>query len=70
MIIKGKCYTNNRTDLAAKVLSIYFVNDEYVKCKLMVFNKKNGTVYEPSKSYRLVPSRIADWEEFDLDHLL
>ena len=47
-------YTNDSTDLALKVLKLQFHNKEkgYKKVKALLFNKKNGIIYE-RKAYTL-----------------
>jgi len=45
-------YTNNISDLAFTVLSLYHVAEDYTKAKIRLFNKKNGIVYEV-KGYKL-----------------
>lgn len=47
-------YTNDSTDLALIVLSVkYHSPSGYKKVKGLLFNKKNGIVYENRKNYKL-----------------
>jgi hypothetical protein len=59
----GATYTNNTSDLAIKVLSIYYEDDTIVKIKGKIFNKRNGFVYE-RKRFDLSKELIKSWELF------
>lgn len=59
----GATYTNNTSDLAIKVLSIYYENATIVKIRGKLFNKRNGLVYE-RKQFDLKKELIKDWQVF------
>jgi len=65
MIFKPKRkthYTTNNSDLAIEVVKIRRINEEkdYVKFVGILYNKKNGTVYE-GKNYKVKLSMIQHW---------
>lgn len=52
-LIKGRTYTNDVSDLAIKILNhVYYSSKGYVKFKGLLYNKRNGIVYE-TKNYKL-----------------
>jgi len=61
---KGLTYTNDSTDLAIRVLSSVYKSTNHIKFRGLLFNKRNGIVYE-MENYKL-PLNIAEthsWEE-------
>jgi hypothetical protein len=66
-IQENKQYVTDNSDLKVSINKIYFQNDEYVKCRLTLSNKRNGIVYELFKQYKLDKCRISHWVE-DVKH--
>ena len=65
-LIKGCTYTCDTSDLAIKVLNhVYYSGKGYVKFKGLLYNKRNGIVYE-TKNYKLdsdIPEKF-NWRVF------
>lgn len=62
-LIRGATYTNKVSDLAMRVVSIYYESDTVVKIRGVLFNKHNGIVYE-TKQFDLTKESIKNWEFF------
>lgn len=58
----GATYTNNTTDLAITIKNIHYESAVYYKVRAVIFNKKNGIVYE-NKHYKLLKSNIKSWRK-------
>lgn len=60
---KGVSYTTKITHLAIKILSTAYVGSNTIKFKGLLYNKRNGIIYE-QKNYKL-PKNIPEfvgWE--------
>lgn len=67
-LIKGQSYTCDATDLAIKVIAnLYYSNSKrQYRFKGMLYNKKNGIVYE-TKNYKIdkdIPKKF-NWRPFN-----
>ena len=61
LLSRGGTYTNETTDLAITIKNIHYENSEYYKVRAIIFNKKNGTVYE-HKQYKLLKENLKSWK--------
>jgi len=64
-LVKGVTYSNNRSDLAFKVIKVQYFNEEYVKVKGTLIQKYNKMPIERTKNYKLYFKNINDWERIE-----
>jgi hypothetical protein len=58
---RGGTYTNEVSDLAITIKNIYYENSELYKVKAVIFNKRNGTIYE-DKAFVLLKENLKSWK--------
>ena len=58
---RGGTYTNEVSDLAITIKNIYYENSECYKVKAVIFNKRNGTIYE-DKAFVLLKENLKSWK--------
>jgi len=62
MNLRKGFYATENSDLLINVVNVAYQNDEYVKAKIQLSNKKNGIVYDiRPKYYRLIKENIKHW---------
>jgi len=66
-IIKGGAYTTKSSSLYVKIHNVYFVNKkkDYIKVKISLRRKSNGSICEKPTTYKLVFSTVTKtWERY------
>jgi hypothetical protein len=58
---RGGTYTNETSDLAITIKNIYYENSKCYKVKAVIFNKRNGIIYE-DKSFVLLKENLKSWK--------
>lgn len=58
--MQKRAWTSDNTDLALYITKVSYENNEYLKVKGMLYNKRNNIVYE-TKNYKLYKKRIKHW---------
>jgi hypothetical protein len=61
-LTNGTYYGTNTSDLMIKIIKVQYESDKYIKCKLQVYNRKHGYLYE-TKRYKLCKNNIKHWYE-------
>ena len=60
--IRKGFYETNNSDLLIHVVNIAYQNDEYVKAKIQLSNKKNYIAYDiRPKYYKILKNNIKHW---------
>lgn len=62
MILSIGIYTSPRSDLLVNIKKVYYQNEKYAKVKYSLSNKRNGIVYEISKTNKLYKENLTEWE--------
>lgn len=66
MNIRKGFYATDNSDLLINVVNVAYQNDEYVKAKIQLSNKKNGIVYDTRpKYYKILKNNITHWFRTD-----
>lgn len=60
MILKGREYTMDCTDLKIKIIKVYNVGEEFLKFKGALINKNDNYVYE-IKNYKIPLEIVKHW---------
>ena len=70
MNIRKGFYTTENSDLLIHVVNVAYQNDEYVKAKIQLSNKKNSIVYDTRpKYYKILKNNITHWFRTDSPYL-
>lgn len=64
MIISERKYTSDNSDLYVLVHKVFYQNDEYVKFKISLIEKRHNWHFE-TKTYKVPKIRIQHWKLYE-----
>lgn len=64
-LIKGKFYTKDNSNIIVFIRDIWSFDEKATVASTLIFKKSDNTLLEEAQEYKLVHSRINDWEEVE-----